>query len=274
MGLHWSSVQLFAISIYATFIYFTAKINNLKSFLKEVKKDITNLFDIWNFKKNRLEYDKENSWFLGFIYSCMVGVSGFFIFETFWVFFYNYFQFGDWFYPVYRTMIIGDLLSYPLLRNITFSFSALIGICIIWFPHIKINGKWKCEYNFRLRKNKFTLIFIFLALVSWMFWIYYPLNNNSISFNDLDKDKVLMGSNMTIINDYSLYVYPNQDLFPQTCLTFYPIQTLELNRVDNSEIFGFYVQDDLVHTTNLIVKYLTVLAVCYPFLLYAEKRKS
>ena len=93
-------------------------------------------------------------------------------------------------------------------------------------------------YGFKLNFSNSSTIFVALAIITWGFWVYFPLPTQQIN----------------VITTEGLWT--SSKLFPQT------LYTVDLDPTDNvyKGVF-YYVENNWVHLTNVLAKIFTTSAI-------------
>lgn len=169
-------------------------------------------------------------------YSCALTFLSISLFEFYWMFSYAHFQNQPWVVT----------LKWPqariILQNIMFLLVGCLGVLYMWLDSYilgkdnKVIGK-----RYRLRFDKFTLLLASLSIVTALLWWYYPWYVEHITV-PLENGVIWM----------------NSGNFPQT------LYTINLNPADevNAGVW-FFVENNLVHGLNTLVKSLWSLTICY-----------
>lgn len=161
------------------------------------------------------------------------------VFEWFWILGFATFQnqpwVATWKWPQLKI----------LLQNLAFTVTGALGCLYIWVDSYILEAREIIGRNWHfpkfLRAWKLWILVV-LSVAAALFWIYYPWPVQQIS--------------VTLENGQ---VWESSRLFPQT------LYTVDLNPADgvNAGVW-FYVQNDLVHAVNTIVKVLWA-ATAYMF---------
>lgn len=158
-------------------------------------------------------------------------------FEWFWILNYGYWQNQPWVYTWrWPQMKI-------LLQNLAFSVAGVLGLLYIWADSYELDEKKLTTGKrfYKLNVNPFLIGLIGLTVILSIAWIYYPFALQHIS--------------VPLANGE---VWTNSRHFPQT------LYTVDLNPADslNAGVW-FYVQNDLVHGLNTLVKIIWSASICY-----------
>lgn len=181
------------------------------------------------------------------VYSCAITFLSIAVFEWFWILNFSHWQnqpwVSTWRWPQMRI----------LLQNLAFTFAGILGILYMWADSYEmINGKVTDNQLFSFRLTKKAAFLIFLSVASALIWIYYP------GHVDIIKVDLLTGE-----------TWQNTRNFPQT------LYTIDLDPRDNINAgTWFYVENNLIHGWNTLVKILFTLTFLYIGLLRNEKRNS
>ena len=266
VGIHLSTAQTFFFFFYLLALNMqTGGLESFGQFWHSVKEDL------WSIRHYSLGIRKRYlKWVIepksGVAFVILICVFATFAFENAWVLLYNRTQFGNWLWPIYYVNT-----SNPFFRNVMLGFT----IPLILAPmtkYLTASGIWRPSgkpYSIKWRfDNTWGLIVVF-TLILWLVWIsgYFP--HATLPLSGL-KDSEVLG-NMTNFTLAGVnWIYPAQQLFPQTTYTFYPPSTY-LQGYDPKQIYGFWVHDDFLHLINTVTKYATFLAVCYPALVRVKR---
>lgn len=239
MGIHWSTLFMLSLVMYALMLNFQRGDLSLRSFYDEFRKDVRR-FHV--FSKDKIKKEHDTFVVDGMRASCfclLVCIGIVFFYEVPWVFAYNYFHFGDLFFPVYKgvliygenEMMIGDLNVYFYRNTVFTAYLLVLPILMMVQASEKVQGKRKRLYRMTIRNKRNIGVLFVIALSVWLFWFYYPLPHEQ---------------------PYSVH-------FPQTCYTEY-YNVTKGDFYTKEQLGGFYVNDDAVHTVNVISK-LTMFAL-------------
>jgi hypothetical protein len=200
-------------------------------------------------------------------------VAALFIFELIWVPLYDYFQFGNWLWPVY--MAVAPIQNSALVRNVGMVFPMLfLGVASVYFVWDEVHVSdarmiLRRRFSVSWRFDGFWLVLIVITWLGWVAWIYWPHSIVTVIPSQVIWEHPF---NATYFASQT-WILPSQGLFPQTQYTFYPASAF-LRAYPVSEIPGFYVSDPILHAVNVTVKYLVFMCVCYPAMVVVKRRGS
>ena len=290
-GVHWSTGQTMALVMYIVLLNVQYRGIGPKKLIRLIRTDFVMfglIFLLWN-KKARSVFNQLEEFgraekgqidgVRAVMYSAFVMIAGLFAFEAVWVVFYNSFHFGDVLWPIYWTQAYDGVpfYTYAFGRN---HLALLAGLICAPLTLMVAVHKWT-HYHFQYRLNRYAATVGLITLIAWGAWVFYPLPQEQRALESFNATEVInpLWVNMQIehrpgdkfVDLYGNYFdMPAQDLFPQTSYTFYPGEVkdnvLRGRGFTTTEIFGFYNGDELVHGLNVAVKYLTMFAIAYPFM--------
>ncbi len=187
--------------------------------------------------------------------SLLVCMSALFLFEAIWVPLYDYFQFGSVMWPVYFAVT-----SFPpvMLRNVGLFVLPLLIACRIL--GLTLDSPTRQRFQVKWRLDFGAVMVLFVAASLWLVWIAFP--SQIVNISTLSGAAV-MGIHAAAFNPSSCYVWPSQHLFPQNTYTFYPCAIKGVSYVP-SQILGFFAPGDVLHAVNVLTKFATFGALCYP----------
>lgn len=184
-----------------------------------------------------------------------------FLFEDIWVPLYDYFQFGALMWPVYSAA--GPWMARNMLLAaipLGFAFFALPAM-------VKLNGMLHKDRIFflRWRVDQGWLMLIGVAASSWLAWIFWP---------HLEAQSMLILPTIAQSVQYhagACYTWPSMGLFAQNTYTFYPCGLYGQN-YPLTDILSGFVRDDALHAVNVVTKFVTFAAICYPLMARVRRR--
>lgn len=245
LGVHLSTYQTLSLIIYVSLINFHVDgLKNIKQLIREIKLDFKAFIHPLIIRKLQSERKYAVEPLRALICSGCLALICLFIFEIPYVFFLNYYHFGDWFFPVY--MFETDFLSPVFYRNIILLVLPLIFfIWALFYP--TITKGWKIKY--RLNLKAFNLLLIMVAC--WLAWISFDSSHEPESPESLGLD---LSKNWT---------FPTQERFPQNTYIYFdiPLNTYYVRE----NLFGWHQDDWQVHLLNIWTKYMVFLSVGYIF---------
>ena len=115
----------------------------------------------------------------------------------------------------------------------------------IFFTSWRFNGDW--------------LWLVLVAASCWFAWIFWPRPDGSA---------MLILPTVKGAVQYqagACYIWPTMRLFPQNTYTFYPCGLFG-HSYPLTDILSGFSPDDGVHAINVVTKFATFGAVCYPFM--------
>ncbi len=290
-GIHWSTGQTMGIVFYLLLINVQYRGIGARRMLTEIWLDVWMLaltFGLWSSRVRRVfkeinEFQRTESPQIdgvrAVIFSFLVMVAGLFAFENAWVLLYDLYHFGDLLWPIYWTQAYDGVpfYTYAFARN----FLALVVTLPIAWLALKIPVNRWTHYQLSYRINRYAGVLFLITILAWGVWIAYPLPQNQRSLESLQATEVInpvwvvenkeQPEGKTFVELYgSAWVMPTQGQFPQTSYTFYPQavydEVKEGKGFSTRLIYGFHNDAPLVHGLNVLTKYLTMLAVAYPFM--------
>ncbi|MGQ9624807.1 MAG: hypothetical protein ACUVT9_05490 [Candidatus Bathycorpusculaceae bacterium] len=176
-------------------------------------------------------------------YSVAVTVLSIAIFEWFWMACFAIFQNQWWVItPKFPQLKIH-------LQNAIFTVGGVFGTLYLWIDSFVLNGKEIVGRLYRLRLDKIFALLLLVSVASALLWIYYPLPIKHFTVQLAD------GSTWT-----------NSNFFPQTL---YTIKTDPASPVNAGE--WFWIEDNMVHAMNTLVKIFFTLTIVYMFSVRKEK---
>lgn len=158
------------------------------------------------------------------------------IFEWGWMYGYAFFH-DQWWSVTWRMPQLRIII-----QNVAFTFIGLSTLLLFWVQGLVHDEQGEIVDRIYSFKPSKTLILIgLLTIASMTLWVFYPWNVKPVE---------------TFIEGYG--TWRNSNLFPQTL---YTVDTNILDNINAGE--WFYVQDNLVHFINTIVKSLLALTGYY-----------
>lgn len=197
------------------------------------------------------------------IYAFLVCLSALFAFELIWVPLYDYFQFGSFWWPVYYAHTPG-LFSSIVYRNVLmFLIPLLLASMIMYAFGVKsLDAKGNPSYRWSLtaRINSKAVGLFIAAEICWAFWIQFP--HNPIV------PATFIGLSHPTFEE--CLINPSQTLFPQNTYTVYPCSASGAV-YPLSQIFGFFDPNPWTHAINVLTKFATFAAFCFPFMVKVKR---
>lgn len=267
IGIQWSTFSTFALFWYLMMLNLQyGGIRTLNQFLYEIDYDFRmlwpSLIHPWRSRKKYHSGDIVDG-LRATTMATLICLGALFLFEVIWVPLYDYFQFGvSWEWPVYFA-----LTKYPVwARN--FGDAAIflvVGALILAWAYEGKDMHRRFSYSFRI--DRYWAFILVITAGMWVLWIFFPAQQ--INTAELSSGQVL-GQLASTYSQYSCYIFPSQHLFPQNTYTFYPCSILG-KEYAVSQILGFFNPDNWLHLLNVVTKYATFLAVCYPCMVRVER---
>lgn len=294
-GLHWSTVQTAFLAFYL--IAANLQVGGFESLHQvgeEFSKDLRNLglhfqslglflVGRWTdarvlFTRTREEYRQFECVdpVRGFSFALLFAIVAGLLFELIWVPIYDFTNFGSWMWPVYyygNPALGSPFLSVIFLRNnFMLGICAFFGITVLYAAMDGEKGSLRPRFRVHWRTGGTWYTLVSLAGMCWLLWVFFP---HSV-YNPLplfsDPTKVYSSLNLsssTLLSTH--WIFPSQALFPQTEYTFYN-STLFMHSYPADQVLGFYVDRPLVHLANVVTKYATFAAVCYPAMVSVTRK--
>ena len=293
VGIHWSSIQTFALFFYLLVVNLhVGQLRSLRQLGQNVLLDaeanlnrITNVVPLIfgprdtakaEFGKLRESYEVGSAVdpMRAAAFAALFSISALYAFEVVWDPLYDYFQFGSLTWPLWYALDPTGkwYLSQVFLRNfLAFSIPLFLG-AVMFYGAFDEDAAGKVVRRFKVdwRFSRTWLLIAAAAVASWLAWVYLPHSVLPLSQLRLEQVISVVVLDPTAFHS-TAWIYPRQLLFPQTEYTFYPPSAFMVP-YGGDAIYGFWVKGNLVHAVNLAAKYLTFLFVCYPALLAVKRR--
>jgi hypothetical protein len=294
-GLHWSTVQTAFLAFYL--IATNLQVGGYRSLPQvgaELQKDLRsvvlqfeafgaflvgrktygrNLFS--NLRNEYREYANVDP-VRGFSFAVLLAIVAGLFFELLWVPIYDITNFGQWAWPVYfygAPLLNSPFLDVLFARNVLMlAVCAFFGATIFYAAYDGEGKDLVRRFRVSWRFDRKWLGLVLAGAGTWILWVFLP--HAKFDPTQLFVNPSLIDSNKALTTETLLtthWLFPSQGLFPQTEYTFYNA-TYFLKPYPASQVFGFYVNAPLVHLVNVVTKYATFAAVCYPALVRVEKR--
>lgn len=240
---HWSTaVGLLALAYCLAVNFQVGGIRNLRQLRTEIRRDIRSIP-----KLSMKEYEGVKSVvdpFLALMVIVLVPLFALFLFEVPYSFLLDYFQFNSLFFPIYYS---------PLMVERNFSF--LIAPAVISVFALKRYGK----NGFRYRIDRWLAIMLFLTVIVFLIWVYYPSSSPVQTEESLG------------LSQSETWVMPKQQLFPQTAVSYLNVSRDTFYQAKN--LFFIHTDEWPVHLLNVVSKYLVFLSVGYLFMVKVKKNE-
>jgi len=255
IGIQWSTFATFFFWFYLLAVNYQC--GGLKSFsqlARQMKMDL--LFLLRRYKRDQYpnaDY-AVNPW-AALVTAFCVCLGCTFLFECIWVPLYDWFHFGSVMWPVYFAQ--GPWLQRNvLLAAIPLGFAAFALPAMVKLNGIFYSGRifltsWRLDAGF--------LLTLALAALLWLLWIEWP--------HSASQTMVVLPTIPKAVKFQTgaCYILPANGLFPQNTYTFYPCGLFG-QRYPLTDILSGFAADAGVHTVNVVTKFMTFGAVCYPFM--------
>lgn len=295
-GVHWSTVQTLFGAFYILAVNMqVGGVSSSSQFFSEFKRDIQGVLEeakIVGLAFHRSKEAKERWRVLqssydgyasvdpvrGFVFAAGFTLVATMLFEMIWVPIYDQVNFGNWAWPVYyfgRPLFDNPLLSPIFLRNnVEMGVLGVLGILMLYLAlEGDARNHWR-RFSVKWRLDRYAILLVALASVSWLVWVFMP--HQVVSAESILSQPSLIQSFHGVTESElqnTKWLFPSQTLFPQTEYTFYNASAYLKSYAEN-EIYGFYIDEPLVHLANIVTKYLTFAAVCYPALVVVTLNKK
>lgn len=244
IGAQWSTFATVAFFFWAIMVSFQT--GNLPK-LGNLKMDLW--FIIHPTKRSLYPKDAAFSPFIGAVTGFCAILCAAYAFEAIWVPLYDWFQFGSVWWPVYayspKVFVADDILP-----TLCFFVAAMLLPWNFMREGSQNASSWRFDANW--------LCIVGLAALLWLEWVMLPHSTAGIPL-------VLTNVGGHYVPG-ACYVMPSQGFFPQNTYTFYPCAIKGVSGYSILQIFGFFDPDNLIHTVNVLTKFVTFAAICYPFM--------
>lgn len=255
IGIQWSTFATFFFWFYVLLVNFQiGGIVNANQLYRSVRFDLSNL-------KAAEVGEQKLSFYFALPLSLLIVMSATFAFEAVWVPLYDFFQFGSWTWPVYFAIVTADPLTSPAIRNTVLSVGAFFAFMAIR------NVLQDFGFKLKLRLDFFEGWLLVAAALLWVIWIAFP--GSPIKPSDLTP-AAIQGPFASTFNASNCYIFPRQIFFPQNTYTFYPCD-LFMRSYRSTQILGFFVPNVAIHSINVLTKFITFAAICYPAMALVKK---
>jgi hypothetical protein len=267
IGLQWSTFATFSFFFYLIMVNFhEGGLENMEELKQNLVYDIKFLKVIFRHPRTarslyQNQYLYRNKSVLDPLRAALVAtllcISALFLFESIWVPLYDYFQFNSIAWPVYFAVT-----SFPpvILRNVGLFVIPLVLVPLVF--SVTLDSPTKERFSVRWRSDFAALWLVILAASFWLAWITFP--HQIVDSTSLKAVQVIGPEAMTFSLS-NCYIFPAQHFFPQNTYTFYPCSLYGQNYTP-PQILGFFDSDPWVHLVNVLTKFATFAAVCYPFM--------
>ena len=293
-GLHWSTVQTLFLAIYVSVV--NLQVGGFKSFKQageEIWKDLETIeiqmMILGDLIQGRFRSAK-TTWIVlrgeyleytsvdparGVFFSFAFGLVAALLFEMIWVPIYDWTNFGNWAWPVYY--FGNPLLGNPLLGPIFARNVFMLAICLVFgsiLLYLALDGEIpNLKQRFSI-KWRFDLAWVFVLMIAggmWGIWVFMPHSKTDPTQVFANPASIQSFHGVTAYQlNHTTWIFPNQSYFPQTEYTFYNASSY-LKTYASNEIYGFYAPNLSIHLVNVLTKYATFAAVCYPVLVKVGK---
>jgi len=254
IGIHNSTLQSMSLLVYFLVVNFqVGGLKSLSQLWREIKLDLKGIFGF-----NIKEYEVKGYVFHPYraiIPALFIPVTALFVFEIPYVFLLNYYHFNSVIWPTYVSWSNPSPVFY---RNILTPIACtLVSLLFIKQRGSKYLGS---HINYKYRLGKLLSIFAAVTVLMWGVWIIYPSNAEVKTVDSIN-------SNLT-----KPWVLPTQKLFPQNTYVFFNVSIGDY--YIRRDLDGFHVVEDVVHTLNIVTKYMVFLTVGYVFMVQSRKRDA
>ena len=269
IGIQWSTFATFTFFFYLLMVNFQrGGLDCLAELKANIKQDFGFLARVFTHPRGiRDAYPNEGimDGIRAMLLSSLICLGALFLFEAIWVPLYDYFQFGSVMWPVYMASMPPGQIA-PLIRNMVLGIFPLL-LAPLALKLLSLDSPTKDRFFVKWRFNRFSFVVIFAALF-WVQWIIFP--HQSIS-TALAASQV-MGLQASSFNPANCYIWPSQGYFPQNTYTFYPCAVKGANYT-LPQIMGFFNPDNWLHLVNVLTKFFTFAAICYPFMALVRRNE-
>jgi hypothetical protein len=293
-GTHWSTVQTIFLVFYL--LALNLQVGGVRSFRQlgaEVKRDFRTFalqgFVILDLLRGKIGKAKEGWSGIRKSYTNYASVDpvrGFFfaggfafiatvLFELIWVPLYDYFNFGNWAWPVYYFghLLFGSPLLGPIFARNVFELSILgvFGAIMFYTAVDGEKGNFRRRFSVKWRFDRYALALVVLTASLWILWVLFPHSKVDTSQLFVNPASIQSFHGVTQAElQNTQWLMPSQSYFPQTEYTFYNA-TAYLKTYASNEIYGFYAPNFWIHLVNVVTKYATFAAVCYPAMVKVKR---
>lgn len=271
IGIQWSTFSTFFFFWYLLMVNFqVGGLTSVRQLAHEMAFDIRFIGKtIRTGKRAREQYPMKGAvdGSTAIIVSLCVVTAATFLFESIWVPLYDWFQFHSLLWPVYMAEAGGFLNSGALGRN-----TILLVVPLLLAPvllKLVVDGYTtdpapSFRYHVRLRLDFGALFLAMLAASFWLVWVFFPHDPQPTV------TAILQSAHEPAYVPSGCYVFPTQGLFPQNTYTFYPCASLGKSYSLHS-FYGFFVPGNALHAVNVLTKFVTFGALCYPLMVFVRR---
>ena len=259
IGIQWSTFATFFFFFYLLSVnYHVGGLKNFRQLGREMKLDLLRLF-------GRVSNEQYPNWdyvvnpYAALLTAFCVCLGCLFLFEDIWVPLYDYFQFGSIMWPVYSAA--GPWMA----RNILLA-AVPLGFAFFGLPTMmKLNGILHNDriYFTRWRFGEGWTSVLLIAAGCWLTWITWPHTAQPLLILPTIAKSVQYVAG-------ACYIWPSMGYFPQNTYTFYPCG-LYGQHYPLTDILSGFAEDAGIHAINVVTKFCTFAAVCYPFMAVARR---
>lgn len=264
IGIQWSTFSTFFFFWYVLMVSFqVGGISSLRMLGSEMKNDLRFLGRLARHgKKVREKYPAKGriDGSTAMVVSLCVVTASTFLFECIWVPLYDWFQFHSVLWPVYfaETHRIGDS---ALFTNTLMALAPLLLAPLVL--KIQLVGSEAdpypaSRYHLKARFGRWGLALALVAAGLWLLWIFFPHDPQPAV------TAILQSAHESAYNPKGCWVFPSQGYFPQNTYTFYPCSSVG-KWYSLDAFYGFFVPGNALHAVNVLTKFATFAAVCFPF---------
>ena len=250
LGLHFSTLQTMAATFYILIVNLQSGGLTLRKFRNELVIDLKTLFTFRIVQGRKASLDRivwaDIPPFQALLFASLGPLLALFLFELPYASLLNYYHFNDLMWPIYG-MGIDGIIQPILYRNIAF-FTIPLFFCLLWFPWLyQVKLKWTHRFDAML-----PILFVGFFII----WVTAPSNI----------DQAFMLGSAEFPPDTIRAVLPAVEQgFPQNVYFYFAYNST------GREVLGLHVDDPLIHTLNIVTKYLafawvgSILLVSRPF---------
>ena len=260
IGIQWSTFATFFFFFYLLSVnYQSGNLTSPRQLGRLMKMDFLRLF-------GRISNEQYPNWdyavnpYAALVTAFCVCLGCLFLFEDIWVPLYDFFQFGSLMWPVYSAA--GPWMA----RNILLAVIPL-GFAFFALPTmVKLNGILHKERIFftNWRFDADWLLVLGVAISCWLAWIFWP--------HPAPQALEVLPTVAKAVQYQAgaCYIWPSMGLFPQNTYTFYPCG-LYGHSYPLTDILSGFAENAGLHAINVLTKFVTFAAVCYPFMAFVRR---
>lgn len=271
IGIQWSTFATFTFFYYLLMVNFQAGgLNHFSDLKTNFKQDLGFLGRVFRHPKGiRDAYPNQGvlDGIRAMLLSSLICLGALFLFEAIWVPLYDYFQFGSVMWPVYMASMPSGQVS-PLIRNMVLGIFPL-ALMPLALRLLSLDSPTKDRFQVKWRLDSGLVLLMAIGFAFWGLWITFP--HQAMSTANLAASQV-MGLTSSSFSLTNCYVWPSQGFFPQNTYTFYPC-AVQGTSYTLPQIMGFFNPDNWLHLVNVLTKFCTFAAICYPFMAIVRRNE-